>query len=359
MHTWEGTWPDSEQRLYVAAAAYQGKPVYFRVLHPLEKSRLSDATSSASTRSSSQRGMPVFIILLLAAQGGGTLFAWWNFRHGRGDHRGAIRLSLFVFGAVIMIWALTATHSGGIYEIASIELAIAQALFAAATCYVSYLAVEPFVRRLRPETLFSSARVLAGRWNEPRVGRDLLVGVTIGALSKVLAEGSMLASALLTNAPTSALMPGGLAFQTLNGSAGIIAALAFAACVGILWGLVILVLLFLLRFIIRHEKSAAVIVILLVSLAFTWVLPGEWYVTWLAHLLNTAALVWLVWRLGIFAATAAYFTIILLSMPITLQTGVFYFTNGLFVMLLVIGIACYGFYLSVDWRSLDFDIRTR
>jgi serine/threonine-protein kinase len=359
MRTWEGTWPDGNQPLYVVAASYRGKPVYFRILHPQEKSGLSDKTSPQSEVSSTRPGLFVFVFLLLAVQGGGALLAWWNLRMGRGDQRGAMRLSLFVFGATMVVWTLTASHPGGFYEVGSIEIAIGEALFAAATCYFSYLAVEPFVRRLRPETLFSSARVLAGQWNEPRVGRDLLAGVTVGALSKVLAEGSMLASAILRRESLDYLLPQPWALQSLEGSASLIAAIPFAACIGILWGLGILVLLLSLRLVTRQESWAAVIVILLVSLGFTLLLPGVWYVTWLAHLLNTTTLVWLVVRLGIFATTVSYFTIVMLGLPITADTSVFYFTHGLFVLLVTMGVACCGFCLSVDRRSLDFDIYTR
>jgi serine/threonine-protein kinase len=358
MQTWEGTWPNSDERLYVVAAAYRDQPVFFKVLHPLEKSRLGDRASRKLESSSSQLGVLFFLILIVAIQVGGALLAWWNLCHGRGDHRGALRLSLFVFGAMMTIWILTAQHAGGRQEILSMEIGIAKALFATASCCLSYLAVEPFVRRLRPETLFSSARVLAGRWHDPRVGRDLLAGVAVGVLSKVLAEGSVLASVVLCGESSEYVFAQPGAFQTLAGSAGLIAEIPEAACIGIFWGLGILVLLLLVRLITRREKWAAAIVILLVSIAFTRVLPGVWYVTWFAHLFNTAALVWLVGRLGIFATTVSYFAIGILASPITGDTSAFYFTNGLFLMLLIMAIACYGFYLSVNWRTLDFDART-
>ena len=43
--------------------------------------------------------------------------------------------------------------------------------------YSIYMALEPDVRRRWPETLIAWSRVLAGRVNDPLVGRDLLLGI--------------------------------------------------------------------------------------------------------------------------------------------------------------------------------------
>ena len=133
----------------------------------------------------------------------------------------------------------------------------------------------------------------------------------------------------------------------------LIAEISTAILGGISFGLGVLVLLLLAQLLMRRESWAAVIVTLLFSIAFTWLLPGEWYITWFAHLFNTAAIVFLATRFGVFSAVISYIVIILLSMPITSDSSAFYFTNGLFVMLLVLGVAGYGWYISTDWRTLD------
>jgi len=47
-----------------------------------------------------------------------------------------------------------------------------------------YIALEPYVRRLWPESLVSWSRLLMGRFRDPLVGRDLLMGMaTLGLLS--------------------------------------------------------------------------------------------------------------------------------------------------------------------------------
>src|SRR5206468_2586371 len=45
-----------------------------------------------------------------------------------------------------------------------------------------YLALEPYVRRRMPELLIGWTRLLDGRWRDPRVGRDVLVGALAGSI---------------------------------------------------------------------------------------------------------------------------------------------------------------------------------
>jgi hypothetical protein len=54
--------------------------------------------------------------------------------------------------------------------------------------WVGYLAVEPYLRRHIPDLLIGWARVLEGRWSDPRVGRDLLWGALIAALSAAVVQ---------------------------------------------------------------------------------------------------------------------------------------------------------------------------
>jgi len=52
----------------------------------------------------------------------------------------------------------------------------------------AYLGLEPFVRRNWPRALVGWTRLLTGRLRDPVVGRDLLVGTTIGLLGPVIAS---------------------------------------------------------------------------------------------------------------------------------------------------------------------------
>ena len=52
--------------------------------------------------------------------------------------------------------------------------------------YAIYMALEPDVRRRWPETLIAWSRVLAGRLKDPLVGRDLLLGILVGVVHRLL-----------------------------------------------------------------------------------------------------------------------------------------------------------------------------
>jgi hypothetical protein len=362
--SWEGTWPNSEERLYVAAAAYRGKPVFFRVLPPdgfaeVMNSGASGQATTAQAILDLESASPLssflftftFVCIFLAVPGGALLLAWWNIRLGRGDRRGAFRVAVSVFGLLTALWLLTADHVSGLKEIVVLRIGAAHAIFLAATSWLLYMALEPFVRRVNPETLIASTRVLDGRWSDSRVGRDLLVAVLVGVIEKIMWDGSVFLSSALAG-PKSALASQSFTLDFIVGTTGQVAVVLQALLFGILFGLWLLMLLLLLRLVIRRRRWPTVVAVLLFSIAFTPLHPGEWYIAWPMNFFNSAIMVWLLTRLGIFATATAFSTIVLLSFPITADSSVFYFSNGLFRMILVLGIAGYGAWTSIDRRFL-------
>ena len=78
-------------------------------------------------------------------------------------------------------WALRAHHveDPGL-EIASFARGAGIAVLVAALLWLFYLALEPYVRRLRPWTLVSWTRLLNGGLRDAVVGRDVLIGLAFG-----------------------------------------------------------------------------------------------------------------------------------------------------------------------------------
>lgn len=56
---------------------------------------------------------------------------------------------------------------------------------------LGYLAIEPAMRRRRPQALVSWTRLLAGEIRDPLVGRDLLVGAFDGCVAVAVFSGSL------------------------------------------------------------------------------------------------------------------------------------------------------------------------
>jgi hypothetical protein len=60
--------------------------------------------------------------------------------------------------------------------------ALASAAYICLEYWLIYLALEPWVRRYWPQTMITWSRVVAGKWNNPVVGRDLLFGTFFGVV---------------------------------------------------------------------------------------------------------------------------------------------------------------------------------
>jgi len=108
------------------------------------------------------------------------LMTWRNLKLGRGDRRGAWRLAAFAFLlnlAVFLLQLHAGTFSWG-YELLTESLG--ESLWVGAQIWLSYLALEPVVRRFWPHTLISWTRIVSGSWRDPLVGRDILIGLVVG-----------------------------------------------------------------------------------------------------------------------------------------------------------------------------------
>ena len=182
---WEGSWPRRpEITLRVEAAAYRGRPVWFEIVNPWtrpEREQVFPFTPG-------QRGMQAFFVLVMVALVAiGGLLAYRNIRLGRGDRRGAFRLALVLATLAVASWALRAHHvpePGG--ELVLFARGAGIAVLVAALLWLFYLALEPYVRRLRPWTLVSWARLLEGGARDAVVGRDVLIGLAWGTVLALL-----------------------------------------------------------------------------------------------------------------------------------------------------------------------------
>jgi len=181
---WEGLLPELPDHVFrVEAAAYAGKPVFFVV-------------GGQWTRSSraAQTAAPLFNVLInefsaLVMPGlmlAGAILARRNLKLGRGDRRGAFRAASFVFIMMMAAWVL-AEHVTPIGpDVLRLFEAIGGALFASALLWLTYLGLEPYIRRYFPDSLIGWTRLIAGRWQDARVGRDVMIGVAAGLGMTVL-----------------------------------------------------------------------------------------------------------------------------------------------------------------------------
>ncbi len=176
---WTGEFPGRREfPLRIEAGTFRGAAVYFRCVPPWDVPPARTDWGSAN-RVSPMAGWALDITLLLV----GGLLAVWNLRRERVDLAGTGVMVLSTTFAWFLGLALGIDHAGDSKtELDRLGHILGIALFSGAKLGIAYLALEPYVRRHWPWQLVGWVRLLAGRWRDPRVGADVLIGVAAGAI---------------------------------------------------------------------------------------------------------------------------------------------------------------------------------
>ena len=164
--------------LRIEAAAYKGRPVFFRIVGPWSR------PVQRVSLSIGELAVHVLLLFVIVLPIGAGLLAWRNTRVGSGDRRGSFRLALFAFTLVFIRDVAWQHHIPTLSEVSLLFFALRDALVAGAIFWVLYMAFEPYVRRRSPATVISWNRLLVGRFRDRLVGADLLVGLLFGAVAQ-------------------------------------------------------------------------------------------------------------------------------------------------------------------------------
>ncbi|MCM2258771.1 MAG: serine/threonine protein kinase [Vicinamibacteria bacterium] len=298
---WEGPlapWPGA--RVRIETSALGGRPVSFEAIGPWN-------TPVPAVRTTSSVGAGI-LGLSAAMLAGSAWLARRNLRLGRGDRTGARRLASFLFTVVLLQWLFGASHASSFpLEWRLFVRAVGYALFDALTMWLYYLAIEPYVRRLWPESIVSWSRLLAGRLDDPLVGRDILIGLSCGCLSLCLAAAFAASPTLFGDPIRLSTHP---ALAALAGHRHLLAALFAVPTFALQLSLLYLTLFLLLRVTLGNAwlagtVSAAAASVSGIGMLRFWFGPTN-AVDWLVLLVSTALLVGLVARFGLLAMIVAY-----------------------------------------------------
>ena len=189
-------------------------------------------------------------------------------------------------------------------------------------------------------------RVLSGRFHDPLIGRDLLLGILAGTL---MAVASLLVIMVHARSPAdSALLP---ALHSLRSSRVFASRLVFLALDGMHFALGGLFLLVLLRVVLRRTWLAVFALLLLNVPLIAW----NWSPTAVAVRLATAALFCVVvLRLGLLAGIAMLATERLLDVAAHhLDFDAWYIAASGLVLLLVLGLALVALRLTLLRGGLE------
>jgi serine/threonine-protein kinase len=177
---WKGQHPAQHIDLTVQAAAWRGKITDLQVLSPWSEPWREPESYARDWRQSA-RMLVVRVIYGLVFLFSAFVAAR-NLRAGRGDRRGAWRLSAAYFILMGAAWMCSAHW---VADISMIEIFVANAsdwFTSAALIWLLYIALEPAVRARWPHAILTWSRVLAGRWQDAQVAADLLYGALVGLI---------------------------------------------------------------------------------------------------------------------------------------------------------------------------------
>jgi len=162
------------------------------------------------------------------------LAARLNWRQDRADVRGALRLGTVAFVAHLGSLLLNADDPFNAFLSRPVFwVALGLGAWTAAV----YVAVEPWIRRWWPHALIGWARVVAGRWRDPIVARDVLVAlalITVNRCVYLAAVAAMVhAGAPPLNVASIDAVPGEFVLSHLAGTKFIAANMLSSATFGI------------------------------------------------------------------------------------------------------------------------------
>jgi serine/threonine-protein kinase len=182
---WTGAWPGSGRPLRVEAAAWHGKPVYFQLVGPWTHPERMGASEQTRGSQSSTIVQLVLFCLIIA---GSALLARRQFKRGKGDQQGAFRLAKVIFALQIVIWLCYTHFIPTRDQLQFFAVAVSTALFASLVLWVLYMSLEPYVRKLWPQSIISWTRLVSGSVRDPLVGRDVMFGVMLGLMWVLILE---------------------------------------------------------------------------------------------------------------------------------------------------------------------------
>jgi predicted Ser/Thr protein kinase len=336
---WTGVWPGTTRPLRVEAAAFQGKPVFFRLIGDWTKPGRMISTEKKSFGEQAQR--IIFLFVTVFGLGGGAFLARRNYLRGRGDREGALRLAIVMF-LLEMALFVCRSHLATIGDTIGLTIiATSTALFLSGAMWIFYMAIEPWVRRQWPKSIVSWSRLLAGSWRDPVVGRDVLLGVALGVVWILIFQIRYIPMMHMGASPaigsTEALMGGRVA----------LGAWVRQWPQSIQTTLVFFLILFGLKVILRKEWIAAIVFIAIFALPRG--LSGSYKMIELpAEILVYAIALLIVIRFGLVPLACAIFTIdMMVSVPFSADFSTWYMTTSILALLSVLLIAGWGFYHSL------------
>jgi serine/threonine-protein kinase len=312
--------------------------VYFRITHPDWGETPRDRPIPILNQG--QAFLTLVDTINLVITGAILFFAGRNVKLGRADVRGAMVLG----GTMVVLQYSSWIFAGGHFPRFGVVFPLwvnetASVLFLGGLSAICFLALEPVIRRRCPYRLTAWTRLTTGKWRDPLVGRDVVLGMLVGIATTV----DMPAMPFFP----SRWGPSVVHPYSFTRPLGEVASQAISALGGCwLYAGLFAVLLVMAR---REWIATTVLTALLLfnSLAGT----GFPLVNQVFQVVRVAAGVFLLLRFGILATVACVFASLLLQTgPLSLDTSAWYFSASLTCLVALVGLSGYAAWISVGSR---------
>jgi serine/threonine protein kinase len=345
---WTGSLPDfANTKIRIESAALYGKPVGWRLIVPSWDNYstallpLAQIPPGTGNKLADIISMIMLIALLIV---GPAVFARRNLRLGRGDRSGALRLASFITVLLGTAWVFGEHHVAAVAELELFVLSAALWLLLAGWLWLTYIALEPYARRRWPAALVGWSRLLGGKFRDPLVGRDLLVGFLTFILSLLAPYALTILISIFLGAPQP--RPNIPALDLFAGSHIVIAETLRSVAVSVFVGLAAAFVISTLRVLFRSTWAAVAVPILVFSL-LTAIASTILEAISVGLLLGFFFFVFL--RFGLLSLMAfSLFVVIINRFPLTVwNSGI-----GLTGLALMLALSLYAFYASLGGQPL-------
>ena len=341
---------DSDTAIRIEAAAFRGRPVYFEIRGAWAEGGEKKPPPASATRSTalnsatiaiSMAAIPLVLVVVALVRR--------NIRRGRGDRRGAFRLALATFASLTLAHFLRADHTSvATGEYALVVAILSQACYGAVWVWAIYMAMEPAVRRRLPHTLISWTRMLDGRFKDPLVARDVLVGLLLGFATTLNAQISVevptwfgRASSLGTVSVTALSSPWHLAYYALLGP-----------FLGMLYALSLLLLLYLFQALVGRTWLSRALLAVFAAMPVIAQANDPLFDVVSAIIFATLVVLALT-RFGLLTSAVLLFTFLLLvRSPLTLNSSAWYSGRSFAVLGFFALFLGFAFYHSLGGKPL-------
>src|SRR5579871_6213287 len=342
---WKGAHPAiPNTALTMEIGWWKGRVTLVKVGFPFELAAAASKPPASFGAQLIERGPVLLLAIGLTFT---ILLARRNWRVGRADRKGALRLAGARF-AVAAIATLGTMHFAPDFNTWFLLFEnIGDWLLSAGLLWLIYLALEPALRARWPHSIVTWNRLLGGRWRDAQVGAHILIGAAVGTLMWVSAEVIEFRFGprnVLESEGAVSLVTG--TRQWLGANAGTLGGV-------LIGGPLLFLTIFGFRRLVRKDALAAIGTALLLLVSNNGVTQSpQWQIAVPVYFVLVAVLMFVLLKLGLVAAMAAMF---FLNDSNAIYTGLdwtaWYAPYGLATLALLLGIAGFAF-----WRSVGGDL---